>query len=77
MAHTPDGFEAIEKARSGNPPEKTEAIERAMRWMDDPDNIRRLDEAHNKWRPRLVGKVIRVLTPLDPKAGFGMKTWWG
>lgn len=39
-----------------------------------PEDFKREMERLRSWRPKLVGKVIRVLIPTDPRAKFGKPT---
>lgn len=58
-------------------PDRKRTIGEALKRMDDPEfmeAIRQGREENEHWRHRLVGKVIRVLTPVDPLARFGIKS---
>jgi transcriptional regulator with XRE-family HTH domain len=67
--------DAIDRQHRGEPAPLSPRAQRALDRMNDPDwqrdNAEQLEQL-KKWRPRLVGKVVRVLTPLDPRADFWM-----
>jgi transcriptional regulator with XRE-family HTH domain len=65
--------EVQERRARGEPdPPLTERQRQMFEAMDSPEQRARL-EFYQSQRPRLAGKVIRILTPLDPAARFGVR----
>lgn len=58
---------SLEEASRADPKRTARLVDK----VNDPEFVRDVVEKQRRWRPILVGKVIRVLTPIDPRAGFG------
>ncbi|WP_206677295.1 helix-turn-helix transcriptional regulator [Caulobacter sp. SSI4214] len=66
-----DAFKEAVAKRASGPNEKIQkALDHVNEILDDPETTKRKLEEFDRMSPKLVGKVIRILRPTDPHAGF-------